>query len=176
MHLTVREIWTVLHGMGFGAIYLLAFAGGMAGLYSLRPELLTAEGVRERLRRMKVGLWTMAVTSWLAVISGTWVVYIWYRAKPVPGADLAHYPRALLVASQATAGWHNFGMEWKEHIAWFAPILATTVAYLVHHYGRRLIHMPEVRRVAMALLLMAFATAGVAGVLGAFINKAATIR
>ena len=176
MHLTIREIWTVLHGMGFGAIFLLAFAGGMAGLYSLRPELITQEGVTERLRRMKLGLWAMAVTSWLTVISGTWVVYIWYRAKPVPGVDLAHYPKALLVASQATAGWHNFGMEWKEHIAWFAPILATAVAYLVHHYGRRLIHMPEVRRVAMALLVLAFATAGVAGALGAFINKAATIR
>jgi hypothetical protein len=176
MHLTSREIWTVLHGMVFGAIYLLAFGGGMAGLYSLRPELVTPAGVAERLRRMKIGLWIMAAVSWLAVISGTWGVYNWYRAKPVPGVALAQYPKAFLVASQATAGWHNFGMEWKEHIAWFAPILATAAAYLVHRYGRRLVEMPEVRRMAMVLLALAFGTAGIAGVLGAFISKAAAIH
>ena len=32
MHLTDRELWTLVHGMGFGALYLLAFAGGIAGL------------------------------------------------------------------------------------------------------------------------------------------------
>ena len=32
MHLTDRELWTLIHGMGFGALYLLAFAGGIAGL------------------------------------------------------------------------------------------------------------------------------------------------
>ncbi|MGA2992094.1 MAG: hypothetical protein ABSD88_16580 [Candidatus Korobacteraceae bacterium] len=176
MHLTYREIWTVLHGMGFGAIFLLAFAGGMAGLHSLRPELVTPAGVSERLRRMKAGLWVMAVVSWLTVISGTVVVYPWYRAPRVAGVELAHYPRLLLLSSPLTAGWHNFGMEWKEHIAWFVPILATAVAYLVQRYGRQLVHMPEVRRVTMALLVLAFVTAGIAGALGAFINKAATIR
>jgi hypothetical protein len=33
--------------MGFGAVFLLGFAGGLAGLYSLRPQLLTAAGVAE---------------------------------------------------------------------------------------------------------------------------------
>ena len=36
MHFTDREWWTLIHGMGFGALFLLAFAGGLAGLYSLR--------------------------------------------------------------------------------------------------------------------------------------------
>ena len=93
MHLTYRELWTVLHGMGFGTIFLLGFAGGMAGLYSLRSELITPAGVSERLRRMKIGLWAMAVVSWLTAVSGTWVVYVWYRAKPVPGVEIAHYSR-----------------------------------------------------------------------------------
>jgi hypothetical protein len=38
MTVTARELWTLVHGMGLGAIFLLSFAGGLAGLYSLRPE------------------------------------------------------------------------------------------------------------------------------------------
>jgi hypothetical protein len=34
MSLTSRELWTVLHGLVFGSLFLLAFAGGLAGLYS----------------------------------------------------------------------------------------------------------------------------------------------
>jgi len=41
MALTEREAWTVIHGMVLGAIFLLAFAGGLAGLWSLRPAFLT---------------------------------------------------------------------------------------------------------------------------------------
>lgn len=41
---------------GLGSLFLLAFAGGLAGLYSLRPQLITAEGVVERMRRLKVGI------------------------------------------------------------------------------------------------------------------------
>jgi hypothetical protein len=32
MELTNREFWGLIHGMGFGALFLLAFAGGLAGL------------------------------------------------------------------------------------------------------------------------------------------------
>ena len=45
MEITQREFAGLLHGIVFGALYLLAFTGGAAGLYSLRPQLLTAEGV-----------------------------------------------------------------------------------------------------------------------------------
>ena len=41
MSFTDREFWTVIHGMGFGAVFLLAFAGGLAGLCSFRPEFAT---------------------------------------------------------------------------------------------------------------------------------------
>jgi hypothetical protein len=44
MHFTNHEWWTLLHGMVFGAVFLLAFGGGLAGLYSLRPGLLTSAG------------------------------------------------------------------------------------------------------------------------------------
>ncbi len=43
MSVTGRELWTVLHGLVFGSLFLLAFAGGLAGLYSLRPEWVSAQ-------------------------------------------------------------------------------------------------------------------------------------
>ena len=81
MHLTEREWWTLIHGMILGALFLLAFSGGLAGLYSLRPDYLTPEGLRERVRRLKIGISAMAITAWLTVITGTWIVYPWYREK-----------------------------------------------------------------------------------------------
>jgi len=30
MELTTREWWGIVHGMGLGALFLLAFAGGLA--------------------------------------------------------------------------------------------------------------------------------------------------
>jgi hypothetical protein len=169
MELTPRETWTVIHGMVLGATFLLAFAGGLAGLYSLRPDLVTVSGIRERLPRLEIGTWVMALVAWLTVITGTWIVYPWYRA-PVKTS-----PRSLLLADPARAEWHNFGMEWKEHIAWFAPILATAVAFVVFYYGPQLAKEHGMRKVLIALFILAFATAGVAGLFGAFINKVAPI-
>ena len=171
MSMTAAEFWTVVHGMVFGAIYLLAFAGGLAGLYSLRPELVTPQGIRERMGRLKVGVWTMAVMAWLTVISGTYIVYPWYRAK-TPDS-----PRSRLLADEATKLWHTFGMEWKEHVGWVAPILATAVAFLVTYYGaERLAKDKTLRNAALVLFILAFFADGVAGVFGAFLNKVAPIR
>ena len=49
MYLSAREFWGVVHGMVLGALFLLAYGGGLAGLYSLRPDWVTPAGVRERL-------------------------------------------------------------------------------------------------------------------------------
>jgi hypothetical protein len=168
--LTGREWWGLIHGMGLGALFLLSFAGGLAGLYSLRPELITAEGLVERMRRLRVGVTTMAVVAWLTVISGTWIVYPWYRDKAPTSA------KSLLVANPDTKDWHEFGMEWKEHIAWISPILATVVAFIVIYYGTNLIRHDRVRRTAITLFVLAFAFAGIAGGMGALITKAAPVK
>lgn len=55
MQLGAREFWAVIHGLVLGTLFLLAFAGGFAGFYSLRPEWVTVAGVRERLRRLPAG-------------------------------------------------------------------------------------------------------------------------
>ena len=170
MHVTSREGWAAIHGMILGVPFLLAFAGGLAGLYSLRPELLTTAGVVERTRRLALGVWVMAGVAWLAVISGTWIVYPWYRA------ETATSPKTTLLADPNTAQWHEFGMEWKEHVAWIAPLLATAVAFAVTYYGRNLIKHDGVRKLLMGLFIAAFVAAGVAGIMGAFITKVAPIK
>ena len=110
MQLTDRELWTLIHGMVLGALFLLAFGGGLAGLWSLRPKLVTGDGVTERTPRLLIGTTVMAVVAWLTVITGTWIVYPWYRVAPPEGLDLAiqsaelkEFPRYWLLASEETA-------------------------------------------------------------------------
>jgi hypothetical protein len=182
MNISDRELWTLLHGMGFGALFLLAFAGGLAGLYSLRPKLVTPEGITERVSRLRWGTVIMAVSVWLTVIVGTYIVYPLYRAAPPEAVDrtvqseaLSQYPRYWLLASEETAPYHEFGMEWKEHVAWISPLLATVVAYGIFRYGKELASRPRARNIIIALFLLSFAVAGIAGVLGALITKAAPV-
>jgi hypothetical protein len=104
-------------------------------------------------------------------------VYPWYRARPPEGTtDLIAFPRALLLASESTAKWHTFGMEWKEHVAWIAPMAATVVAYSVSYYGPILAKKTNERRAILIFFVVAFLTAAIAGIFGAFINKVAPIR
>ncbi len=169
MHLSDREWWAVIHGMGLGALFLLAFAGGLAEFWSLREGQLTEAGVARRTRRLAIGTWTMAGAAWLTVITGSWIVYPWYRDAA------ATSPKNLLLADPGTADWHEFGMEWKEHIAWIAPLLATAVAFTVTYYGTSLIRHQGVRKALLVFFTAAFVIAGVAGALGAFITKAAPV-
>ena len=161
--------------MMLGSLFLLAYAEGLAELINLGSEWATEAGIAKRVRRLTFGTWFMAVVAWLTVIIGTYIVYPWYRAKPPAGADLAMYPRSLLLTKPTTAGWHNLGMEWKEHVAWLAPIVATAVAYMVTRYGARLAKDEQVRRAVIVLFTIAFLAAAVAGLFGAFINKAAPV-
>ena len=170
MELTTRETWTLIHGLVIGSLFLLAFAGGLAGLWSLRPELVTAVGIRERLFRLKIGTTAMALLAWATVLTGTWIVYPWYREK-TPDS-----PRSQLLADPDTEQWHKFGMEWKEHIAWISPMLATAAAFLVLYYGTGLVRNQTMRRLTMAIFVSAFVIAGIAGLFGALITKAAPVR
>ena len=181
MEFTQKELFTILHGLVLGTAFLLAFAGGFAGLWSLKERLLTAEGVRERMPRITIGTSVMAIVAWLTVITGTFIAYPWYRAAPPKGTDLtnpaglADYPRYLLLAQEKTAQWHEFGMEWKEHVAWIAPLLATVVAFIAIYYGPQLVKRNDVRRILLVLFVLAFGAAGIAGLFGAFITKAAPV-
>jgi hypothetical protein len=177
MEISLRDAVTVVHGMFFGALLLLMFSGAAIGLYasSVSSNHWT-QNARQR-RFFSIYLASMALVAWLAVLVGAYAVYPWYRAHAPAGlTDLSDYPQRLLMSRPTTRGWHDIGMEWKEHIAWFAPISLTAVAYLVARYGRHLHAMQSVRRAVLGLLALAFFSAAVAGFFGAMLNKYAPVR
>jgi hypothetical protein len=191
MEFTAREWWGVIHGMGLGALFLLAFAGGLAEFHSLKAAEITPEGIVRRMRRLRIGVVGMAVAAWGTVFTGTWIVYPWYReglsasgADEFAGCAGAHVPtetcspRDFLLSgvSGDTEQWHKFAFEWKEHVAWISPILATVVAFTVVYYGTNLIRHERVRRTAITLFVLAFLFAAIAGAIGAFVTKVAPIK
>jgi hypothetical protein len=176
MLLTERELWVAIHGIVFGALFLLVFSAVVLELYSLRPRWVTQNGMFKSLWFSKIGTSIMAVVAWLTVITGTYIAYPWYRATPPKGAaDLIDYPRHYLLSIPNLSPWHTFGMEWKEHVAWFAPILATAVAFAVWHAGIKITENPKLRNASIVMLSLAFGAAAIAGLFGAFITKAAPV-
>ena len=176
MTFTVRELWAAFHGMALGGGYLLLFSGMIYVLWSLKPGWAAATAAATQVKILKAGTVLMAVVMWLTVFIGTYVIYPWYRAKPPAGlTDLADYPRYFLVANPNLAAWHNFGMEWKEHVAWLAPILASAVAAVICRYGPKLIEEAQLRKYLIILFSFAFVIAGIVALLGAFITKAAPL-
>lgn len=175
MEITFRDAVTMMHGMGFGALLLLAFSGAVAGLYSTS---IAGHSWSDRERRLACAyLVAMAVLAWATVLAGAYLVYPWYRAVAPPGTvDLSDYPQRLLMSKTSTTGWHDIGMEWKEHVAWFAPITLTAVAYIFIRYGAQLSQFRGVRNAVMALAVTAFVATAIAGAFGAMLNKFAPVR
>jgi len=177
MEISFRDLITVLHGMGFGALFMLAFSGAIGVIYATAVAG-TEWAVPQRTNTMfRLYLISMAALAWLAVLSGAFVIYPWYRAvAPVGTTDLALYPQRLLLSSPLTAGWHELGMEWKEHIVWFSPIAMTMVAYVFIKYGPQLALHRDMRNAVLGFTAVAFFATAVAGGFGAFLNKYAPVR
>jgi hypothetical protein len=172
MEITTRTLWTLIHGMGFGVLYLLACSGALVELWRMtRPAAGSNEG--ESNRWLGIYLLSMTALAWAAVLTGTYVIYPWYRAVPPAGAALAEFPQALLRSNTTTAGWHTLGMEWKEHVAWLTPISITMAAAVFLRYGRQLQLHTQLRRAVLIFTCASFVSAGIAGFWGAMINKVA---
>ncbi len=177
MEITTRDLWTVLHGMGFGALFMLAFSGAIGVIYATSVAGVGPLTSGWHKAMFRLYLVSMAVLAWLTTLSGTYIIYPWYRAAPPPGTtDLTGFPRSLLLSDPATAGWHELGMEWKEHIAWLAPIAVTMVAYVFFRYGPHLWRQRPMRNAVLAFTVAAFLATGVASMFGAFLNKFAPVR
>ena len=169
MELTNREIWALVHGLVIGGPFLLAFAAVLVSLHGLRAELLTAAGVRERVARLCLAGGVMALMSWAIVAIGTWVLLPWYLE------DAPDSPRSILVSDPDTRQWHEFADVWKTHVAYMAPILATTAAALVVYYGPTLARDRTIRNLVLALFLGAFAVSSLAALIGSLVTRAAPI-
>ena len=177
MEISMRDLWTVFHGMGFGALFMLAFTGAIAELFRMSAPGSPAIPSHRDQMLLRFYLIGMVVLAWVTVFSGAYIVYPWYRAiAPAGTVDLTGYPQRLLLSSPTTSEWHNFGMEWKEHVAWIAPIAMTMVAYVFAKYGRSFAKHRDLRKAALIFTLAAFLTTGIAGGFGAFLNKYAPIR
>jgi hypothetical protein len=177
MEISFLDLMTVLHGMGFGALFMLAFSGAIAELYRMSAPGMSSQPSAREQGLLKLYLAAMVILAWAAVFSGAYVIYPWYRAVPPVGiTDLAEYPKFLLTSSPRTSGWHSLGMEWKEHVAWLAPIAMTMVAYVFVTYGPAVNRHREIRTAVLAFAVVAFVATGVAGGFGAFLNKYAPVR
>jgi hypothetical protein len=175
MEITSRSLWTLIHGMGFGALYLLACSGALVEFYwrfiSRSPSAVSMEGPF-----LKLYLILMSFFAWLAVLTGTYLLYPWYRAIPPPGTvDLTGYPQRLLMSQATTMRWHSMGMEWKEHVAWLVPITITMAAGVVNRYGNDLRNHPRLRSAVLGAVLLSFVSAALAGFWGAMLNKYAPV-
>jgi hypothetical protein len=162
---TVRQLFFIAHSL-FGILIVHAFAAGLGTLCTT-----TDSPLKERVRKLSTA--SMAVVAWLAPVTGTWFVYAGYRADAPPGADLSLYPRQYLLSSPHLRFWETFAMEWKMHVGWLTPFLATAVAFVALRYGRRLVADVQVRKMLTNLFVIAFAIAMIVVVLGSLVNVAA---
>lgn len=166
----------MIHGMLFGALYLLACSGAIVEISRhFKPSSRPANPASATF--LRVYLVAMSVLAWLAVFTGAYIVYPWYRAVPPPGtSDLAAYPQRLLMASPVTSAWHSIGMEWKEHVAWIAAISITMAAAVVIRYGTSLGRHRALRNTVLSFVLISFLAAAIAGFFGAMLNKIAPVQ
>jgi hypothetical protein len=182
MQLSFRELVTAIHGILFGGFFLMAVFGAFILLLTHSDtELcatLSAQGTAARRTPpwQNMYLITMVGLGWAAVLSGAYVIYPWYRAVAPAAADLGLYPKFLLTAHPETAGWHTLGMEWKEHVAWIAPMSATMVAFVMLKHRTAFNASCQVRNAVLGFAAAAFLAAAIAGGWGAMINKKAPVE
>ena len=179
MEITLRELVTSIHGMLFGGFFLLALFGAIvlildqSNLARSNPDSTPAQPASHW---QTTYLIAMVALGWAAVLSGAYIIYPWYRAVAPVGADLALYPKFLLTSHPSTAGWHNFGMEWKEHVAWIAPMSSTMVAFVLLKHRAAWNATRSVRTTVLGFAAVAFLAAAIAGGGGAMIDKKAPVQ
>ena len=179
MEITLRELVTSIHGMLFGGFFLLALFGAIvlildqSNLARSNPDSTPAQPASNW---QTTYLIAMVALGWAAVLSGAYIIYPWYRAVAPVGADLALYPKFLLTSHPSTAGWHNFGMEWKEHVAWIAPMSSTMVAFVLLKHRAAWNATRSVRTTVLGFAAVAFLAAAIAGGWGAMIDKKAPVQ
>jgi hypothetical protein len=170
-----RSLITMLHGIGGGGGALLALSAAWYSLWVL-PAGEAASATRQA-RATSWLLLAVAILVWLTVLGGTYLVFPPYRTPPPEGvADLSAYPRALLLKDPSTAWLHSFAMEIKEHVPWFAAMIATAIAFAGARYRSWLLGDPEMRRMLTAMTAVCFGLVAWVALLGVFVNKAAPLE
>ena len=172
-----RSLLTMVHGIGLSGAALVGLAASLFAMVLLRGGQGQV-GPTSRQARLLAGLLCLStVALWFAVLAGTYVVFPLYRVTPPQGAaDLAAYPRALLLAGSNTAWLNSFAMEIKEHVPWIAAMLATAGAFVVWLDPIRALRDRAMFRSTVALVAISLALASWTGLLGILVNKVAPLQ
>ncbi|KAE9847186.1 hypothetical protein GP670_23680, partial [Escherichia coli] len=85
MEISWRDLLTVMHGMGFGALFMLAFTGAIAEIYRMSAAGTASPPAERDQALLRIYLAGMVALAWLTVFSGAYIVYPWYRALPPAG-------------------------------------------------------------------------------------------
>ncbi len=175
MLFTDRAIWTMVHGIVLGGGALLGLG---AALYALSTAG-SSHGQAVSPRQGRAFAWlntAIAAVLWLAVITGTYIVFPPYRATPPAGtSDLTAFPRSLIQANPDTRWLHAFAMEFKEHAPWIAAMLATAVAFVSTTHRESVFTDRDLTRLAGAFLAITFALVAFVALMGTFVNKVAPL-
>jgi hypothetical protein len=172
-----RELATMIHGMLFGGLFLMACFGVVVLLHRSLATRGAVELTEAGRRHERIYLVVTVALGWAAVLSGAYLIYPWYRAAlPAGVTDLSGFPQRLLLANPQTAGWHRLGMEWKEHVAWFAPMLMTAAAFVLLRYEGAGEEHRRARNTVVWFAGTALLAACIAAGFGALINKHAPVN
>ena len=71
MEITTRGLLTLIHGMGFGALYLMACSGALVEIYRCCHAQTGPQNDDRHDLFLANYLTAMAAVAWLAVLSGT---------------------------------------------------------------------------------------------------------
>lgn len=183
--ISFSELGTLIHGLvGFMALYLLAFTGGMVSLWNLRPQRrLPTEAIRDKVKGLIWASILMAALFWVAVLMGTFMVYPKYRAAPPQNIDpkiqteeLRFYPHFWLIADEQTAYFDTFGMAWKERISFIGAFLSTALAFAIHRYREQIGREIRVWAMLMTTSALGFFAIGIGGIWGTLLTRVASLR
>ena len=158
------------HGVLFGGGYIVMLVLALMAVSWLRPAELQPAGVEATRRQVGMTLTVAAIAAWIAVITGTWGIYPWFRA------DTASSATSVLLARPSLAPWAGWIVLSKAWIAWASTALVTAAAIYGYRARARLAAEPRLRRHLKVLLAGALLCAAYAGAVGALLAKLAPVR
>ena len=158
MEITVRSLWTMLHGMGFGALYLLACSGAILELYRLtEPSVLPTQSSSHE-RFLKSYLIAMVTATVLGVMptSQAGVASAVFNASrevagllgiTVIGAVLTSRQGASLAAGHSPADAYLTGYHWGLVVAMTLVLAGGATAFAAlrqaHHSAEEETHRDD---------------------------------
>jgi hypothetical protein len=169
LRLTGHSWVNIIHGAVLGGLFLMTIVAAMLVVLQARQGDLTEEGAARSARWLARSCVAMVVMGWLAVLTGTFVVDVWFHARS------AVAPASLLEASPTYPAWGSLIVRLKEWVSWAGAIAATAAAIVAFRQGWRIVDRPRVRRSMIALLGAAFALAALGGALGVLLAKLAPL-